>query len=241
LVTRAAYRLADAIVTTSAGVADDLVAAFGVPRGHIQVVHNPVDLDAIRTMAGEPLEPAHEREWTRPVIVAAGRLADAKNYPLLLDALAMLRRTVPAKLFILGQGDREAAMRERIALLGLDGAVVLCGFQQNPWKYIARADVFALTSRYEGFGNVLVEAMGCGVPVVATASPGTREIVTDGSDGLLVDRHEPDAVAASLERVLTDAALRQHLATGARRGAARFALPAIATAYDGLLHRMLTC
>jgi glycosyltransferase involved in cell wall biosynthesis len=150
LVTRAAYRLADAIVTTSAGVADDLVAAFGVPRGHIQVVHNPVDLDAIRAMAGEPLEPAHAREWTHPVIVAAGRLADAKNYPLLLDALAVLRRTVPARLFILGQGDREAAMRERIARLGLDGAVVLCGFQHNPWKYIARADVFALTSRYEG-------------------------------------------------------------------------------------------
>ncbi len=241
VVTRVGYRLADAIVTTSAGVADDLVQAFGVARRRIQVVHNPIDPAAIASAAAEALDPALERLWTRPAIVAAGRLADAKNYPLLLDALAILRRTVPARLFILGQGDREAAMREQIDRLGLGDAVVFCGFQANPWKYIARADVFALTSRYEGFGNVLVEAMACGVPVVATTSPGTREIVTDGVDGLLVDRHEPDAVAASLERVLTDGVLRQRLAAATRASAARFALPTIAAAYDSLLREVLAC
>jgi glycosyltransferase involved in cell wall biosynthesis len=241
VVTRIGYRLADAIVTTSAGVADDLVKAFGVSRRRIQVVHNPVDLAAIAAAAAEPLDPVHERAWSRPVIVAAGRLADAKNYPLLLDALAMLRRTVPARLFVLGEGEREAALREQIGRLGLGDAVVLCGFQRNPWKYIARADVFALTSRYEGFGNVLVEAMACGVPVVATSSPGTREIVGVEHDGLLVDRHEPEAMAAALERVLTDHALRQRLAAGARASAARFTLPTIAAAYDGLLRQVLAC
>jgi len=136
--------------------------------------------------------------------VAAGRLADAKNYPLLIDALAELRRTVPARLFILGEGEGEAVVRGQIARLGLDADVVLCGFQRNPWKYIARADVFALSSRYEGFGNVLVEAMACGVPVVATSSPGTCEIVGDGIDGLLVEHHEPaagrDGARATAER-----------------------------------------
>jgi glycosyltransferase involved in cell wall biosynthesis len=128
MVTRIGYRLADAIVTTSAGVADDLVKAFGVSRRRIQVVHNPVDLGAIAAAAAEPLDRVHERAWSRPVIVAAGRLADAKNYPLLLDALAMLRRTVPARLFVLGEGDREAALREQIGRLGFGDAVVLCGF-----------------------------------------------------------------------------------------------------------------
>jgi glycosyltransferase involved in cell wall biosynthesis len=200
-----------------------------------------VDLLAVTTAAAAPLEPADMGRWEPPVIVAAGRLAEAKNYPLLIDALAILRRTVRARLFILGQGDRETAMREQIDRLGLTDAVVLCGFQANPWAFIARADVFALTSRYEGFGNVLVEAMACGVPVIATTSPGTREIVTDGVDGLLVDRHEPDAVAAALARVLTDAVLRQRLAAGARISASRFALPAIAAAYDTLLHEVLSC
>jgi glycosyltransferase involved in cell wall biosynthesis len=83
--------------------------------------------------------------------------------------------------------------------------------------------------------------MACGVPVVATSSPGTREIVTAGADGLLVDSHEPDAMAAALARVLTDEALRRRLAAGARSSASRFALPTIAAAYDGVLHRVLAC
>ena len=239
VVTRTVYRFADAIITTSKGVADDLVSHFGVPRRHIRVVHNPVDLQAIAKAAAEPLDPEHERLWAHPAIVAAGRLAEAKNYPLLIDAFAELRRTVPARLFILGQGEGEAALREQIVRLGLADAVVLCGFQRNPWKYIARADVFALSSRYEGFGNVLVEAMACGVPVVATASPGTREIVGVGTDGLLVDRHEPHALAAALERVLSDAPLRERLSQGARASAQRFALPAIAAAYDRVLGAMM--
>jgi glycosyltransferase involved in cell wall biosynthesis len=159
---------------------------------------------------------------------------------LLIDAMALLRRTVPARLFILGQGELEAPLREQIARLGLSDSVVLCGFQKNPWKYIARADAFVLTSRYEGFGNVLIEAMACGVPVVATSSPGTKEIVTAGTDGLLVERHEPAAVSAALERVLTDDAFRRRLADGARRSAERFALPVIADAYDRALGAVLS-
>jgi glycosyltransferase involved in cell wall biosynthesis len=232
LVTRVGYHLTDAIVTTSKGVAEDLVTQFGVAASRIRVVHNPVDIAAVTGAAVQPIESEHERAWSRPAIVAAGRLADAKNYPLLLDALAQLRRTVPARLFILGQGEREAALREQAARLGLTDAVVWCGFQRNPWRYIARADVFALSSRYEGFGNVLVEAMACGVPVVATSSPGTREIVSDGIDGFLVDRHEPAALASALERILTDGALRERMAQAARVTAGRFALPAIAADYE---------
>lgn len=231
LVTRAGYAAADLIVATSQGVADDLVSAFGVARSHLRVVPNPVDLDAVRASASEAIDPEHATAWRRPVIVAAGRLADAKNYPLLIDALALLRERVPARLFILGRGDQADALRARISAHGLDTAVVFCGFQKNPWKYIARADVFALTSRYEGFGNVLVEAMACGVPVVATRSSGTADIVRDGVDGLLVDRHEPEAVAAALERVLGDAPFRSRLAAETRAGAARFALPVVAEEY----------
>jgi glycosyltransferase involved in cell wall biosynthesis len=172
-------------------------------------------------------------------VVAAGRLAGVKNYPLLIEAFALLRNRMPASLFILGKGDEEPALQRLIQARGLADAVHLCGFQRNPWKYIARADVFALTSQYEGFGNVVVEAMACGVPVVATTSPGTRDIVRSGTDGLLVDRHEPAAVAAALAQVLSDAALRQRMVEHARRKAEHYRIESVALSYDRVLTGVL--
>jgi glycosyltransferase involved in cell wall biosynthesis len=243
-VTRLGYAAADLIVTTSRGVADDLVGSFGVRSERVRVVPNPVDLQAIAAATDEPIDPAHAAVWTRPAIVAAGRLAEAKNYPLLIEALTILRQQKPAKLFILGQGgqgDQARALGALIEAKGLGDVVHLCGFQSNPWKYIARADVFALTSRYEGFGNVLVEAMACGVPVVATSSPGSREIVDSGVNGLLVERHEPAAVAAALDRILGDAALRERMSEAARRHAERYRAASIAIAYDRVLTEALAC
>jgi len=233
LITRAGYNLADAIATTSRGVSDDLMRHFGVRESAMKVVHNPIDFDALNDACAEPLEPSDEHAWEHPAIVSAGRLAEAKNYPLLIEAMALLRRRVPAaRLFILGQGDQEPELRQQIAALGLSDAVRLCGFQRNPWKYIARADVFALTSRYEGFGNVLVEAMACGVPVVVTSSPGPLEIVHDNVDGVIVPEHTAAAVANALEAVLTDERRRASMAAAAKEASRRFALPAIAGQYD---------
>jgi len=236
---RYGYRKADAIVATSAGVADDLAAAFSVPAGHIHVIHNPIDLEAIAGAAGEATDPEHASAWQTPVIVAAGRLADAKNYPLLIEAVALLRARLPVQLIILGTGDREASLRALVAEKQMERVVTFAGFQRNPWRYIARADVFALSSRYEGFGNVIVEAMACGVPVVTTSSPGTREIIADGLDGLLVDRHEPQALADALGRVLEEPGLRARMAVEARRSARRFALPIVAARYDGVFREVL--
>ena len=239
LATRAGYAAADLVVTTSQGVADDLVTEFGVSREQIEVVHNPVDLDAVRRGAGEAIDLNHAANWQRPTIVAAGRLAEAKNYPLMIEALANLQTRMSARLLILGEGHEEGALRSLIAARGLRDQVLFCGFQKNPWKYIARADVFLLTSHYEGFGNVLVEAMACGVPVVATASAGTRDIVRQGVDGVLVERHEAGAVATALESVLGNDAGRQRMADAARAGAERFALPAVAANYDRLFQRLV--
>ena len=232
---RRACAAADLLVATSTGVADDLVRSFGAPAGRVCIVPNPVDVDAIGAAAGEPLEEAVAARWRHPVVVAAGRLAEAKNYPLLLAAFALLRETTPATLFILGAGPQESAVRAEIRARRLDEVVHLCGFQRNPWKFIARADVFALTSRYEGFGNVLIESMACGVPVVATSSAGTRDIVTDGVDGLLVERHEPAAVAAALQTILGQAPLRERLAAAARRKAESYRTESVVRAYDRAL------
>jgi glycosyltransferase involved in cell wall biosynthesis len=205
----------------------------------MRVVNNPVDVAVVAAAAQEPIDETDAAQWNRPVIVAAGRLAEAKNYPLLIEAFAILRQRRPASLFILGQGDQEPALRALIAARGLNECVHLCGFRRNPWSYIARADVFALTSRYEGFGNVLAEAMACGVAVVATTSAGTLEIVTSGTNGLLVEPHEPAAFAAALARVLDDEVLRRCLSETGRRHAEQYRTESVVLAYDRVLTEVL--
>jgi glycosyltransferase involved in cell wall biosynthesis len=229
--TRIGYAAADMVIATSRGVADDLTAAFGIDPAQVRVIPNPVDLDAVRAAAGESIADGDGSGLVAPLIVAAGRLADVKNYPLLIDALAMVRTRVPARLLVLGQGDRLEELRRLAAERGVGEAISWCGFQANPWKYIARADVFASTSRYEGFGNVLAEAMACGVPVVATRSAGTEDVVRDGVNGLLVP-HSAEIVASALSRLLINRAERDRMAEAARASADRFARPVVARAYQ---------
>lgn len=228
---RLGYAAADLVIATSRGVAADLTAAFGIDPSRVRVIPNPVDLDAIRRSAGETLDADDGAGLETPMIVAAGRLADVKNYPLLIEALALVRARVPARLVVLGDGDRLQELRRLAADRGVADAITWCGFQQNPWKYIARADVFALTSRYEGFGNVVAEAMACGVPVVATRSAGTEDVVHDGVNGLLVP-HSAERVASALSRLLLDRGERDRMAAAARQSANRFARPVIARAYQ---------
>ena len=236
---RAGCSVADLLIATSRGVADDLVQSFGGNPSRVRVVNNPVDFAMVSSGARQPIDDVDATRWRPPVVVAAGRLAEAKNYALLIEAFAILRQRMTASLFILGEGDQEPAVRALIAERGLAGSVHLCGFRTNPWSYIARADVFALTSRYEGFGNVLVEAMACGVPVVATSSPGSQEIVESGANGLIVERHEPEAFAEALRLVLDDELLRRRMAERGRADAERDRAELVALAYDRALTEAL--
>jgi glycosyltransferase involved in cell wall biosynthesis len=238
-VARTVYRRADLVAATSKGVADDLVANYGVARERTAVVPNPIDIADVERQACEPL-PADLRSDGQPTIVTAGRLAEAKNLPLLVESLRALAGRRPFRAWILGQGDLEADLRTRLRAAGLEHRVSLLGFQPNPFKFMAGADVFVLTSKYEGFGNVLIEAMASGVPVVATASFGTRDIVLHERTGMLVDRHEPAEVAGALDRVLSDDALRTRLAAAARQRAREFAIDRVAAAFGAALHRAMS-
>jgi glycosyltransferase involved in cell wall biosynthesis len=233
--TRFFYRRAHAVVATSQGVADDLTTNYGVPRDRIRVLHNPVDLDAIAQQSAEPIPP--ELTSDRPVVAAAGRLANVKNYPLLIAAVAELAPTTPVHLWILGEGPERPRLEALAKERGVASSVRFLGFQSNPWRFIARADVFALTSAYEGFGNVLIEAMACGTPVLATKSPGTVEIVEDGRNGVLVE-HDARAIAQAIARLLTGRTAREALVSRARESVNHYALPAVAARYDRLFEEL---
>lgn len=235
VMTRWFYRRADAVVVTSQGVADDLATRYGVPRDKMRVLHNPVDLEAIAAAAVEPID---SPEGQGPVVVAAGRLAGVKNYPLLIDAVALVAgEGAPLRAWILGDGPDRSRLEQLARDRGVGDRVRFLGFQANPWRFIARADVFVLTSSYEGFGNVLIEAMACGTPVVATRSPGTVEIVEHEKNGLLVD-HDAQAVAGAVNRLLGDGGLRSCVVAAGRAHVEHYAVPKVAARYEQLFKEL---
>ena len=226
MLTRLFYQRADAVVVTSQGVADDLAIRYGVPRKQMVILHNPIDVAAITDAATRPIA----TDVTAPIVAAAGRLAGVKNYPLLLEAIAQIE---DAHVWILGDGPERDRLQRLAAELGIEHRVRFWGFQPEPWRYIARANVFVLTSTYEGFGNVLVEAMACGTPVVATKSPGTIEIIEHERNGLLVEA-SPTAVAAAITRLLVDGELRGRLIADARARVEHYSAAVVAQRYERL-------
>lgn len=212
LPTRRLYPSADAIIAVSRGVAEDVVATSGVDPERVHVVRNPVITPEIDRLAREHV--AHP--WIGgevPLLLGVGRFSRQKDFPTLLHAFAHVRVRRPARLVILGEGDERAALERLVHRLGLDDAVDLPGFVANPYAWMARAQVFVLSSAWEGSPNALTEALHLGTPVVATdCRSGPRELLADGRYGPLVPvgdaRALADAIEATLDEPLPAATLR---------------------------------
>lgn len=204
---RRIYPQVDQIVTVSAGVADDTARIAGVERTHIRVIRNPVVTPELPGLAAEPCHHTWFRPGQPPVILGAGRLERQKDFPTLIRAFAQVRKGRPCRLVILGAGGGRARLEALIAELGIAADVDLPGFQSNPYPFLARADLFVLSSRWEGSPNVLTEALALGTPVVATDCPsGPRELLDGGRYGSLVPVGDVTglgrAIAVTLDRPL---------------------------------------
>jgi glycosyltransferase involved in cell wall biosynthesis len=223
------YQRADLVTAVSEGVRDDLIATLGLASAQVRVIGNPVIGDDVAARASEPLASA-AMDAPGPTLVAVGRLIDLKDYPTMLDALVRVRQRVPAKLVILGLGPQRDALIAAAAARGLAAVVTFAGFDPNPYRYMARADVVVQTSRAEGLPGTIIQALACGTPVVATdCDHGPREVIRDGVDGFLVPVGDAPAVADRVLRLLEDRPLRARMATAATQGAARFKIaPAMA-------------
>jgi len=197
------YRQADALVAVSRGAADDMARIARIPRERIRTIYNPFPLAKISRQGSEP--PSHP--WFAPggppVILAAGRLSAQKDYPTLLRAFASVRKSRPARMVILGEGEELPRLLALADELGIRTDIDLPGFLDHPYPLMACCRAFVLSSAWEGFGNVLVEALACGAQVVSTDCPsGPAEILEGGKYGRLVPVGDFAALAHAIEDAL---------------------------------------
>jgi glycosyltransferase involved in cell wall biosynthesis len=201
------YLQADAITAVSNGVADDIARSIGIPREAITTLYNPTITPDFATKASQPVAHPWFADGAPPVLLAVGRTTFQKDFPTLLRAFARVRADRPVRLAIIGEANAKQAarLRDLAGELAVQDDFALLGYHANPLPYMARAAVFALSSRYEGFPNVLLEALACGSRVVSTRCPsGPEEILDGGRYGRLVPVDDAGALAEAIEGTLEE-------------------------------------
>ena len=202
---RTFYKWADLIVAVSRGVADDVLQLTGLDPAKVTVIYNPVVTPEIFDLARQPLEHPWLNESGVPVVLGIGRLTKQKDFHTLVRAFEKVRKNRPCRLIILGEGGDLTSLRSLARELGVQDDIDFPGFQKNPFAWLSRSSLFVLSSRWEGFGIVIVEAMALGVPVVSTDCPnGPNEILKSGEFGELVPVEDVGALAQAMENTLNN-------------------------------------
>lgn len=235
-----AYRLADAVVAVSQGVHADIGPMLpAATRRRFEIIANPVLRKDWQSLSEAAVGDDWFQDGAAPVVLSVGRLSPEKNFALLVRAFARLPSDATAqpapRLAIIGEGPEREALQGLIGELGLQGRVRLLGQRDNPFAFMRRACVFAMTSNFEGFGNVLIEAMACGLPIVSTDCPvGPREILCGGRYGDLVAPGDVQGLAGALQARLQD----PRTAAGARQRALEFTAERSVEQYLALFSRL---
>jgi glycosyltransferase involved in cell wall biosynthesis len=194
-----------AIITVSAGVRSDLIDTFGISPHLVHTIYNPVVSASLLRDAKAPVAHPFFAPQSPPVVLSVGRLTEQKDFPTLIRAFAQLRAQIDCRLVILGEGENLSQLTELVQALGIGADVSFPGFAANPYAYMSRASLFVLSSAWEGLGNVLIEALAVGTPVVATdCRYGPREILADGKYGPLAPVGDEDALATAMQAVIED-------------------------------------
>lgn len=198
------YPFADHAVAVSKGVRRDLINQTRLSPNSISMIYNPVRVDSIREKGTEPVDHDWLANEDIEVVLSGGRHEPQKGFDTLLDGFARLERD-DVRLVLFGQGPETEALEARAKRSEIDDRVSFPGFIDNPYSYMSAADVFVLSSEYEGFGLVLIEAMACGCPVVSTdCESGPSEILENGTYGHLTPVGDQNALALAIEKTLDE-------------------------------------
>ena len=222
---------ADKIISVSQGATDIINKSFSDFKNRTMTIYNPSPLSEI-----SKLSESHHVVFLKPTIVGVGKLKKVKGFDILIKSFKLIiERGFDWNLVILGDGELRDELESLINELSISDHVQLLGFKENPYSYMAKADLFVLSSYFEGFGQVVVEAQYLGIPIVSTdCDVGPREILHDGECGLLVPVGSIEKLAAGIEQLMTDQQLRdKFIAKGIKR-AQDFDLPKVMTQVEDL-------
>ena len=200
------YPLADAIVAVSRGILEDLSTVSSAAAENGQVIYNPVvDQNLLAKSQEDVSHPWLSQKQDVPVLLGVGRFGPQKNFALLLRAFAEVSRDREVRLIMVGDGEERDKLEELTQKLDIQNRVDFVGFEKNPYKYMARASLLVMTSRFEGLPSVLVEALACGCPIVSTDCPsGPREILEEGRWGRLVPVDDQEALVEAINESLNE-------------------------------------
>lgn len=225
------YPFSDDIVGVSEGVVEDL-RSLGCPRHKTHVIYNPIVTHKLLNKIQEPVSHPWLAPEQPPVIIAVGRLTPQKDFQTLLKAFALVHQRHPSRLILLGEGEERRSLEALATALGIVEDILMPGFLENPYCLMARAKVLVLSSAWEGFGNVLVEAMAAGTPVVSTdCQSGPREILDNGKYGKLVPVGDIEFLADAILDSLSNPPDADFL----KQRAAEFSLEIAVSKYQQLL------
>jgi glycosyltransferase involved in cell wall biosynthesis len=231
-------RFSDGLTVPSTGVKDDLVRNFNADCKKITVINNSIDLLEIQNKTREKLDISFPNKFY--LISAACRLSQEKNLPFLIKVFSEIRKKVKAKLLIVGDGPEKENLQAICKSLDLEKEVLFLGYQENPFKYIAASDLFVHTCIYEGFGNAIIEAMACRVPVVATACPyGPGEIISNGENGVLVDVEDSEGMTVAIKNILQDKKKHKELSMKGFQTASEYSVEKMVSAYELFFNKVL--
>lgn len=205
LISKLLYKIPDKFIAVSSGVAEDFSMRTGISSNKIKVIYNPVYKPYIETVP-QNVEDITNFLQNHKFVLGVGRLTEQKDFKTLISAFFIVSQINPQlKLLILGEGTLRESLQIQIKQLNLEGRVIMPGFVDNPKYFLKRAELFVLSSKWEGFGNVIVEALGVGTKVISTDCPsGPAEILENGKYGTLVPVEKPKELASAILEVLNE-------------------------------------
>jgi len=244
---RVILKKADLIVTNSSAIKEELISNFGVPKDKLKVIYNALDIEFIKREASETVDFPWFKEKA-PIIINVGRLESAKGQEYLIRAFSRVIKKRDARLLIIGNGKLRTSLEELTHNLNLDDSVLFLDFEKNPFKYLSHSTIFVLSSLWEGFPNVLLEAMTCGLPVISTYyGPGVIEIlgfdeqhkfnqngIKYGKYGILVSKKDEIKLADAILALLTDGKLLKTYKKRSMEAINEFAIDIIANEWRKL-------